>query len=609
MKVKLYIISGLYFLFWINCLAQEQTDSLRLIQLDEIVITGTRTAVTRNNVPLTVSVINHKEIEESSESALLPVLSERIPGLFITERGVTGFGVASGSAGQISIRGVGGSPNTQVLVLLNGNPQYMGIFGHPIPDGYIASDIERVEVIRGPASTLYGSNAMGGVINVITKEQNEDGVKLNARILAGSYNTQKYMLNGGYKKGGFSVFAGINRDQTDGHRDSSDFTINNGFLNIGYKLNRHIKANANFSLAHLEATDPGILGEGAGEKIDILRGMGAVSVDNTFEKTEGSVRFFYNFGKHKITDGFRSHDINYGIITYQALKLIKDNTITFGVDYKNFGGRAGTTEGFVYIDTTVNELAGYVLAQQQLFSRLTLNAGFRLEHNSIYGFEPVPSGGFAFRAGPNTILKGSISKGFRSPTIRELFMWMPANDSLNPEKMVNIDAGISQSLFDNKLSFEVTIFNARGENLIQTVISGGRPKNINSGKFNNSGFEFSSTWRPLNKLMFNSNYSYIHMDEPVLATPEHKIYFSGTLSIQTIVMNLALQHISGLYMLTGENELKESYTLVNARIGYTLNKYVDVFLKGENLLNKEYQINYGYPMPKFTGFGGINLHF
>jgi len=146
--------------FFVSSNAQELKDTTHTINLDEVVVTGTKTAVNRNNVPLTVSVVSGEQIENSSESALLPVLAEQVPGLFVTERGITGFGVSSGSAGQISLRGIGGSPNTQVLILLNGNPQFMGIMGHPLSDAYIASDVEKVEVIRGPASTLYGTNAI-----------------------------------------------------------------------------------------------------------------------------------------------------------------------------------------------------------------------------------------------------------------------------------------------------------------------------------------------------------------------------------------------------------------------------------------------------------------
>ena len=165
--------SNIFYLILLFCLLNSNTQAqfsiTDTIQIEEIIVTGTPVKVNRNNVPMAVSVINKTQIEETDESAILPILNGKVPGLFVTERGITGFGVATGSAGQISIRGIGGNPTTGVLMLIDGHPQFMGIMGHPLPDSYVASDVERVEVIRGPASTLYGSNAMGGVRNIITK--------------------------------------------------------------------------------------------------------------------------------------------------------------------------------------------------------------------------------------------------------------------------------------------------------------------------------------------------------------------------------------------------------------------------------------------------------
>lgn len=185
---------------FLNSYSQDGLSLNDTIRIKEVVVTGSPVKVSRNNIPMSVSVLKRHQIAESDESALLPILNGRIPGLFVTERGVTGFGVAQGSAGQISMRGIGGSPTTGVLMLIDGHPQFMGIFGHPLPDSYVASDVERVEVIRGPGSVLYGTNAMGGVINIITKKQDSDGVNANARMMIGSYNTQKYRGSVGYKK-------------------------------------------------------------------------------------------------------------------------------------------------------------------------------------------------------------------------------------------------------------------------------------------------------------------------------------------------------------------------------------------------------------------------
>lgn len=122
---------------------------------------------------MSVSQITAKEIEQTGHHNVLQTLNSFVPGIFVTERNILGFGVATGGSGGISIRGISSQPNTSVLVLIDGHPQYQGIFGHPLPDAYVASDVKKVEVIRGPASILYGSNAMGGVINMITKNARE----------------------------------------------------------------------------------------------------------------------------------------------------------------------------------------------------------------------------------------------------------------------------------------------------------------------------------------------------------------------------------------------------------------------------------------------------
>ena len=134
------------------------SDTLKKVELNAVVVTATKDRVNRNNVPLTISVVNREEIRTSAGSSLLPVLSDKVPGLFVTQRGVTGFGVSEGAAGAVSVRGVG--QGNKVLILLDGQPQWAGIFGHALPDMYVASDVDKVEVIRGPGSLIYGSIAI-----------------------------------------------------------------------------------------------------------------------------------------------------------------------------------------------------------------------------------------------------------------------------------------------------------------------------------------------------------------------------------------------------------------------------------------------------------------
>lgn len=582
------------------------------IKIEEIVVTGTPVKVNRNNVPMAVSVVTKTQIEESEESALLPVLNGRVPGLFVTERGVTGFGVATGSAGQISIRGVGGNPTTGVLMLIDGHPQFMGIMGHPLPDSYVASDAERVEVIRGPASVLYGTNAMGGVINIITKKQDNSGVHGNARVSYGSFNTQKYMGALGYKANKFSSYVSVNHDQTDGHRPDSDFKITNGYAKTGYSFNDHFYATADFSLAAYEAADPGpdTLNAKPGFNIDITRGYGSFMLQNEFEKASGSLKLFYNFGEHDITDGFHSTDNNFGVNWFESFRFFEGNTITTGVDYNNYGGmaenlKAMNGKGVVFADTSVTELGAYGFVQQTLLEKLTLNAGIRFQNHSVYGDQWIPSAGFALKLGELTTWKGSASKGFRSPTLRELYLWGP-NPALNPETIVNYETGVSRWFFSNKMNAEITVYTLSGDNLIITVPNKGLQ---NAGEVNNTGVELSVNAAPAKNLELNATYSYISMETPVYATPESHLFLSATYKLKKWQANASLQQVSDLDNDPSPVVNLESYTLLNARLTYNLLKGLKLHVSGENLLSQEYQVNRYYTMPGATVFGGVNFVF
>ncbi len=581
--------------------------------LDEVVVTGTKIAVSKNYIPANITVVNRAQIENSSESALLPVLAEHVPGLFITERGITGFGVGSGSAGAISMRGLSGSPNNRILVLINGSPQFMGIFGHPLGDAYVASDVEKVEVIHGAGSVLYGTNAMGGVINIITRNQLQDGYSFNARILGGSFNTQKYMANIGYRKKRFSAMASFNKDRTDGHRPAADFDITNGYFKLNYTVSPHFKTGAETNVAKFNAADPGPENGRPGALIDIFRGSTYIFLANNYKKTSGNLQLFYNYGKHNISDGFKSKDANYGATFYQVFRQITNNVTTVGFDFSSYGGRAENVlamngRGIVLGDRTITESAPYLLSQQTIAKKVILSGGLRLQHNSVYGNFLVPSGGASYLLNSNTTLKTSASKGFRSPTMLDLYLFAPANPDLQPEKMRNIEFTVSQQLLNKKITLEATLFNVQGDNLIQTVFQNGGPKNVNTGVFNNTGLEFSGKYQVSQQIRLALVYGHTTLKNPALAVPTHQLGLSGNFISRKWLFNINLQSISGLIKQVKPVVLKSSYFLVNAKAGYKINYLFDAFVKGENLANQSYQINNGYPMPGILIFCGINFH-
>lgn len=593
----------------IATIATEDTILLKEV----IVTTGTPVKVNKNNVPMSVTVVTRKQIEESNESALLPVLNGRVPGLFVTERGVTGFGVANNAAGQVTIRGIGENPTTGILILIDGHPQFMGIMGHTLSDSYIAADAEKVEVIRGPASILYGSNAMGGVINIITRKQTEDGLHGNAKLLYGSFNTLKYMASGGYKKDKFSVFVSANHDQTDGHRLHSDFNITNGYLKLGYELSKNTKINTDISIAKFKTTDPGpdTLNAIQGSSLDITRGYWALTVDHDGKHNSGTAKVFYNFGKHDISSGFHSTDANYGLNISQSVRLFKGNYISVGAEHTNYGGKAKQDSGngntMPVIDTTVNETGVYAFIQQTVLNSLTFNAGIRLQNNNVYGTEWIPSGGFAWKLGMSTTWKASVSKGFRSPTIRELFMWNH-NPALDPERVIDYETGILQTFFNRKLSFELTGYIIKGDNLISTGAMG---KLFNGGSVNNKGIEFALNAEPTGQLSLSCTYSYIDMKSPVYATPKQHLYISAAYRWKKLKLSANVQQINELNTQPDPSASPyfQNYTLLNYRFVVTICKYAEVFGSAENLLDQHYETLRYYPMPGTTVFAGINLKF
>lgn len=596
-----------------------------LINLKGVVVSANKIKVNRNSVPLSISVIGRDEIESSSESALLPVLSERVPGLFVTEKGITGFGVSEGSAGTVNIRGVG--QGNKVLMLFDGQPQWAGVFGHALPDTYVASDVERVEVIRGPGSLLYGSNAMGGVVNIITRQHTRQGRRTQARVMFGSYNTQKYMINNGYNIGNFSSFISLNHDRTDGHRPNSKFHITNGFAKLGYAINSHYKVTGDLSLAKFKNQNPGKITDPILDNImDIVRGTTSFAIENEYGKTSGALRAFYNWGNHDINDGynpggdprkyiFHSIDHNGGFLLYQSFRLLPGNSFTLGVDYKNWGGKArndsinGNRQQLV--DKTVNEAAGYIIMQQDLYDRISLNAGVRYEHNSTFGGTWIPQAGITVRPAEGTTLRASLSKGFRSPNIREMYMFPPQNPDLKPESMMNYEFSAAQTLLDGNLFAELTFFFIDGKNMIETTRIDGRPKNVNTGEFNNKGIEFETRYQILPNLSVDMNYSYLHLSKPLLAAPAHKLFAGATYAPGRFTLHANVQSIFDLYINTAD-KVKENYTVLNAKVAYRFgsrDKGVNLFVKGENLTATRYSINEGFPMPKATFMGGVDVTF
>lgn len=622
MKKTILFATASLFNFHILPAATATADTVNV--LNEIVVTESAVKAPVPLLPLDVKIIDSRIIDNSTESNILPVLQNRIPGMFVTERGLAGYGVSGGAAGSVSIRGVGGG--NKVLFLIDGQPQWAGVFGHSLPDTYVTNDVEKVEVISGPSSLLYGSGAMGGSVNLITRRGSREGFSGSARAMGGSYGSQKYGARAGYKHSGLRAYAAANYESTDGNREGMQYWLANQYASISYDFSSHWEAGANMMLTETKAHNPGSvyrqlpLGMWAKQ----LRTTASVFVKNRYNRSSGGIQAYYNWGKHDIDDGldrqdkprtylFHSKDYNMGITAYQTIKPWKGNDLSAGIDFKHWGGRAYNTDKTdgtesQIVDRHVNEIAGYAMMQQSLFRDfLSLNAGVRLEHSSQFGNQWVPQAGFILRPLPASHIKFSYGRGFRSPTIRELYMYAPRNPGLQPESMDNFEVELRKWLLADRLNIGMSLYYINGDNMIQTVMTDGNSRNENTGKFINKGFELDASFSIDSKWSLTANYAYLHTDSHIVGAPKNKLF--GEVAFTPGRWQFTLDAMSVWGLLTEES--KENYALLNARAAYSfdLKTPVTVFVKGENLTATKYQINYGFPMPRATVMAGAEWRF
>ncbi len=623
-----------------NALATEIPDSVRqrpTYPIEEIVVTGTRNRTDIRHLPMTVSVVDRERIEQSLQPSLLPTLTEQVPGLFTTARGVMGYGVSDGAAGGISLRGLSGGSG-RLMVLIDGHPQYMGLMGHPIADAYQSLMAERVEVLRGPASMLYGSNAMGGVVNIVTRRMHEEGVRTNAGIGYGSYNTLQSEATNRIRKGRFTSMVSGSYNRTDGHRADMEFEQYGGYAKFGYEVSKAWNLRADVNLTHFNASQPGSVTRpmlDADQRI--TRGMTSLAVVNDYEKTSGALSLFYNWGKHWINDGytadpddtndpkayrFNSRDEMMGLSWYQSVQLFRGNRLTVGADYYRFGGEAWNRyveggrngERSEIADKQQHEVAGYVDFRQHVGQWLTFDAGLRIDHHSHIGTEWVPQAGLSFHLHADAEIKLSAAKGFRYPTIREMYMFPPQNPDLRPERMWNYELSFSQRALDGRLAYGVNLFYIDGENLIVAVPrEGTTPLNLNTGEIDNAGVEAQIAYRISAAWSVDANYGFLHMENPVLAAPEHKLYAGVGFTRGRWSLSSGVQYVAGLYTAVKINgrgtDATENFVLWNVRGSFRISRHLRIFVRGENLLAQRYEINAGYPMPRATVLGGLNTNF
>ena len=607
-------------------------DTTQVHGINEVVVTGSNQATSRNLLPYTVSIIDSRQLEATGKTQLLSAISGEVPSLFVSQRNIFGFGVSSGGSGGIKIRGVGGSPTSGILMMVDGQPQFAGLYSHPVADFYETEYVDHVEVLRGPGSVLYGSNAMGGVINVITKRAQQDGIYTTLTSQYGSYNTWQNSLTNMVRKGKFSSLVSLGYDRTDGLQDNFDFKQSNLYAKVGYDFAPQWTVSADYSLMNFIGNDP-IYAKLRNPPTDdiyhqnITRGEASLSLTNQYASTNGAVRVYYSYGNHYIDDPnhFHSLDDRFGILAYQNFQPWKMATATVGFDFNNYTGKIPMSGGHAYGDgstpaqmqtidrKSITEYSPYVTLQQGLFDGiLTLNGGLRMANSDKFGTHWLPQVGFAVRPGEGWSLKASLAKGYRNPSFREMYLYGTRNPDLDPESMMNYEITVAKH-FSRYFGIDVTGYFSKGSNMIQTesVASGNGSvnRNMNTGSFINKGIEVSAQSHPIDALSLRASYSYLHTSlDNLTAAPKNQYFLGiGWQALRQLSVDAELKGIGGLYV--ADKVEHQNYALLGLRLTYTPVKCLDIFAHLDNITDAKYMINNGYQMPGFTAMGGVKVRF
>lgn len=571
----------------------------------EIVVTATMTRKAVKDCSASVSVVDEVDLKATSASNAMNLLSY-LPGLFIRKTGDFG-------RSDVDIRGIG-QRGRRIAVLVDGRPEKMGLFGCAVTHAFPLDNVERIEVVRGPSSVLYGSGAMGGVVNILTHEPREK-TEIAFAASYGSYDTRQLNLKYGQNLKKFKYYFTLDNRQSDGHIENSGYTGNAFTGKMIYNLADGLEISLRGKYFTGKKYEAGSIEFPLTDFWnDYKRGAVDFTLKRKRDKDEVLFKVYRNFGHHQFSDGWHSRDyINGGILRFTTNR-ISNHELSVGIDARNIGGKSYS---FPVGEWKKNEAAFFFQDEYVFKKKWIFSTGIRLNRDSLYGYEICPHWGAVFQANNSTRLRGMINKGFRSPQLNELFMYPAANPALKPERVWNFEIGFDQRIV-SWLDFNITLFRMLGSNLIETVSNPAPPPQflfMNTGKFTFTGAESGIKARFSRKLSSHLFFTYLDPRENTKGRPGQKWDLSFRFEDKALFASLQGQYITDYFGANFSQSPLSSYLLLNARVVVELSRYINVFLDLNNILDTNYLIylelpglgSGSYPMPKRNINLGLTL--
>ena len=586
--------------------------------LETITVTANRTPTELSKTGSTVEQVTQLEIEEKSLATVRDYLS-LLPGVSFTANG--GLGTQS----NLYVRGL---PGGYIKTLYNGI-DISDTTGVQIATHYqylLADGISNIEMLKGSQSTLYGSNAIAGVVDIATLGQIEDGISHKIHVEGGSFGTARGHYGFAGAKDGSKIAANIAGFRTDGISSRAGGWERDGYENLTLDLAAEHRINEAFSVfgsllyinakAEFDGTestfpyapDPNdadsherakMMGGRFGANIDLMDGR----LKNTF-----SIQSFKS-ERESVSGGYSSPFIGTRQkFDYQGSFEASDRVLLqYGVDHERQKGDVdGAPLGKI-------DLTGvWAQAVVEPVENLVLTAGLRHDKHSMFGGHTTYRGTASYLLDQTgTRLHSSFGTGFRAPSLYELYApWGMGDPTLQPEKSKSFDIGIEQKFLDDRLTSDLTYFWSEIENLIAWDNGGYFYKQV-PGITRVQGIEASVSYAATNWLDLGLSYTYTDSRQETGARrsnlPRHMAVFSASMRpAEKWTLSGDIKFVAD----SVENGLAlKDYVLVNAKAAYQVNDNTQVYLRGENLLNQSYQTSHGYGTPGIAAYAGIKASF